>query len=508
MNITAEVSAPEDAAASTPRRLAGRAVRGGVLLLAARLAMQLFVWGVTLAVARILLPDDYGLMTMATVFLVLADLLADAGFGKALIHKDQLRPSDVASAFTMSLTLSVMLYGVLFVVAGPGEEFLALPGFTLLLRVLGLLVLLVPFRTIPLALLDRDLRMGQQAAAHVICSVVQSGMVLGLALAGAGYWALAAGAMTARVLEVAVLSYAARWRPSVVHPGPESWELLRFGMHASFASLLWFFYSNSDFAIVGKLAGATALGYYALAFQLISLPVQKLTANANQVAYPVFCRLRDDPVRLRDWYLRLTVLLGFVGMPVLAGMALVADDAFALVLGPRWQPAVLSFQLLSVVGILMVYGATFPPLFNALGRPDVSLRYTAACTILFPAGFTVGGVFWGVTGVCIVWLVLYPLIIGVLAVLTRRLTGVGPLTLLWAQRPILGATLFMTSVVLIVRWSLEGSDRPWLRLILCIVAGVAAYTGVLLALARSTVLADLRSLLRELRGERAGDRDE
>jgi O-antigen/teichoic acid export membrane protein len=271
-------------------------------------------------------------------------------------------------------------------------------------------------------------------------------------------------------------------------------------MHVSFASLLWYIYSNCDFAIVGKLFGEKSLGYYALAFQLISLPVQKLTANANQVVYPVFCRLRHDPERLRDWYLRLTVLLGFLGMPALAGMALVANDAFALVLGPKWQPAVLSFQLLSVVGILMVYGSTLPPMFNALGRPDVNLRYTAVCTLLYPVAFAICANYWGVTGVCVAWLVLYPILIGALATLTRRLTGVGPVALLWPQRQLVGAVLFMAFVVLGIRFLMQESERPWLRLIMCIVAGAAAYAGVLLAFARHTVLADLRALLRELRG--------
>jgi O-antigen/teichoic acid export membrane protein len=482
------------------RRLVGRAVRGGAVLMAARLAMQLFVWIVTLVVARILHPDDYGLMTLAMVFLVLADLLAEAGFGKALIHKDALHPGDVASAFTLSVAMAVVLYGLLFVVAAPAGEFLEAPGFPLLLRVLGLLVLLVPFRSIPLALLDRDLSLGRQAAAHVICSVVQSSLVLGLALTGAGYWALAAGAMTARVLEVFVLSYAAGWRPRLVWPTVEGWGLLRFGMHASGASLLWFVYSNSDFTVVGKLLGATALGYYALSFQLISLPVQKLTANVNQAVYPVFCRLQHDRARLRDWFLRLTVLLGFFGMPVLAGMALVADDAFTVILGERWLPAVRSFQLLSVVGVLMVYSHAFPPLFNALGRPDINLRYTAVCTLLFPAAFLLGGRLAGLEGVCLAWLFLYPVLVTVLVALTRALTGVGVLDLLRAQVPIVGAVLFMAGCVLAVHGAMnEFKAGP--RLVVSIVVGAAAYAGVLLLLARRTVLADLLLLVRQLRGK-------
>jgi O-antigen/teichoic acid export membrane protein len=309
--------------------------------------------------------------------------------------------------------------------------------------------------------------------------------------------------MAARVLEVLALLKASQWRPRLTPPWkhPASTRaLLTFGLHVSVTNLLWFLYSNSDFAIIGKLAGPVALGYYALAFQLISLPVQKLTANANQVAYPVYCRLQDDRPRLRTWYLRLTVLLGFLGMPALAGMALVAEDAFALVLGERWLPAVLPFQLLSVVGILMVYATSLPPLFNALGRPDINVRYTVACTLLYPAAFYAGGTWGGLVGICLAWLLLYPVVITCLVVLTRRLTGVGVVDLVGAQVPLVGAVLVMTGVVLAVRGGMAGTPWPWLRLLVSIVAGAAAYAGVLLALGRRTVLAEVAGIVRELRG--------
>jgi O-antigen/teichoic acid export membrane protein len=495
--------------------LAGRAVRGGAVLLATRLTMQVFVWAVSLLVARLLLPDDYGLMTAGMVFLGLADLLSEGGVGKALVQKRDLQPLDVARAFTFSLLLSLLLYAAIFAVAGPASRYLALPGFTLFLRVLALLVLLVPCRTVAGALLDRDLRLGKQAAVHVVFSAVQSGLVLGLAVAGAGYWALAAGAVVGRVLETALLLMMARWRPALAWPFARSAQgsselhgLMRFGMHVSLGSLLWFVYSNSDFAVVGAVLGVTSLGYYALAFQLISLPVQKLTVNVNQAVYPVFCRMQDDPARLRDWFLRLSVLLGFLGMPALVGMALVAPDAFALVLGRRWLPAVLPFQLLSLVGVLMVYSHALPPLLNALGRPDVNLRYTAACTVLFPLAFVVGGWLGGVTGVCLAWLVLYPVLVGLLVGLTRRVTGVGLLALARPQLPLVGAVAFMTVCVLAVRWVLGDDHLPgdfpatawaWLRLLASVVVGGAAYAGVLLTLARRTVLADLLALVRKLR---------
>ena len=489
----------------SPAELRRRAVRGGLILLTTRLTTQVFVWAVTLVVARLLRPYDYGLMTSGMLLVGLADLLAEAGMGKALIQKDDLRPSDLAEGFTLTLLVSAALYGLLFGIAGPAAEYLQTPEFRDFLRVLGVLLLLAPFRTIPLALLDRGLRLGKQSTVHVACAVVQSVVVLGLALAGQGYWSLAAGVLAARMLEVLALAYFAGWRPRLALPyGRRSVGLLVFGLHVSLGSLLWFVYTNSDYAVVGKLAGPVALGYYAFAFQLISMPVQKLTANVNQVAYPVFCRLQHDPGRVRDWYLRLTVLLGFIGMPVLAGIALVAEDAFAVVLGEKWLDAVVPFQLLSGAGILMIFSASLPPLLNALGRPDINLKFTAACTLFLPAGFVAFGTQYGLKGVCAVWLVVYPLLVAGLVVFTRELTGIRLADLLRAQAPVLCGLAFMALVVRGLRWQMADLGPGWLRLVSCIGAGAVAYGIFMVLLARGTVLTDVRKLLREVRGQEKG----
>src|SRR5262249_58597916 len=116
------------------------------------------------------------------------------------------------------------------------------------------------------------------------------------------------------------------------------------------------------------------------------MPVDRLTSSVNQVAYPVFSRLQAHPEQLRDWYLRLTVMLGAFGVPALVGLALVADDAFLIVLGEKWLPAVPYFRLLSLAGVVKIYSYSLPPLLNALGRPDLNFRYTLACAIVFPAG--------------------------------------------------------------------------------------------------------------------------
>jgi teichuronic acid exporter len=514
----APANAPAPAAET--QHIRRRSIRGGSLFMAVRLGMQLVQWGTTFVVASLLSPKDYGINTAAMVLLDFADLLAAAGMGRALVHKRDLSRSDQTQAFTVCLLLAGLLYVALWFAADLVGADLGIADFPLFVRVLALVVWLVPISSVANALLERDLALGKQSAVHAVMVVLQSALVLGLACSGFNYWALGAGMIVARVVQAGLAWYASKWRPGLAWPTAEAWKLLKYGITVSLGSMLWFVYSNADFAAVLKVLGTVPLGIYSFAFQLISLPVQKLTANVNQVAFVAFCRLQDDLPRLRSWYLRLTVLLSVIAVPALTGLALVADDAIPLLLGERWRGAVLSFQLLSPVGAMMVVAATVPPLILALGRPEIILRYTAVCAIVYPPAFYgaallgerlspqlfgEGFVLGGLVGVCLVWLTVYPLLAGCLIHFTRSITGVSLFDIIRVHRQILVGDAAMIAAVLAVRLLL-----PWdswesqtlataARLIASIVIGAATYTTWILTFARSTVVADVVALLREIR---------
>src|SRR5262249_7612795 len=163
------------------------------------------------------------------------------------------------------------------------------------------------------------------------------------ALAGYGVWSLAWGMLCGRVIETLLLWYFSGWCPALEWPSFQGRHLLGYGLTISLASLIWFVYRAADSAVVSALLGPAMLGYYSIAFQLISLPVEKLTANINQVAFTTYCKLHDDHVRMRRWFSRQVVLLSLIAMPALAGLALVADVAIPLLLGTKWHEAVLPF---------------------------------------------------------------------------------------------------------------------------------------------------------------------
>ncbi len=324
--------------------------------------------------------------------------------------------------FTLNVILAIAIYVCLFFLAEPlavhGFKAFKSPTLPAFLRVLSLHVLLAPFMAVPLALLDRNLSMGKQSAIHVSTAIFQSGLVLVLAIAGLGYWSLAIGSLARRFVEVLCYIVGSGWRPRLAPLSYRVRGLVKFGIHISLGTFLWYLYSNLDYAFVARFAGEIQVGFYALAFQLISLPAEKITANINKLAYPMFCRLQNDPVRLHDWFVRLLVLVGFIGMPVIVGMALAAPDGLVIVSGDKWADAVLPFQILSLSGLFRIYSGMFPMVFNAMGRPDLNFKMSLVCVLVFPVcyyvgghlGFDQGGQEGAMLGICLVWMLCFPIV--------------------------------------------------------------------------------------------------
>lgn len=493
---------PSETTTDRPSNLKRTAARGGLILVGSRLATQVFTWAVTIQVSRLLDPIDYAVMTAGMVVIGFCDLLAEAGIGKALVFRHNLDDDEMNEAFTLSLILSTVIYGAVFATAHPIARLLNAPEAGAYLRVVALGLFLIPFKTVAQALVERRLKLVKQSYVNVVCMVFQSTLQIVAVWRGAGYWSFAVVALTGRLLELGMLMRGGGWTPRLRPLGRDAREIMVFGLHLVGTSLLWFSYSNADFLIVGAVAGSMMLGYYGLAFQLITIPVQKLTSSFNQISYPIFCRMRHDRERVRSWYLRLLALLGLFGEPAMIGMALVARDSFHLILGEKWLPAVPAFQVMSLAGAVMVLSCSLPPVFTALGRPDVNLRYTAVCALILPASFFGAAKLWGMLGVCLVWSTLYPLIVLGLIHFGSPISGFGVRDVARSLRPVFAGTAVM-SVAVLGAHALIGDAWPVAaRLVADIAVGAASYAFYHWFVDRS-VVEDLLVVMREVRGSTA-----
>ncbi len=476
------------------------ATRGAAAVVVSRLAVQVLTVAVTFLVARLLSPYDYAVITCSAVFVILADTLALAGIGPALVQKAHLDEGDLEEGFTLSLGLSVVFTAALFASSRPLAVYFGYPELTAVVRLCSLQLLLSPFRTVPVALLERRMQLGRHSAIFTASMIVQSAVNVGLALAGFGYWSLAVSSCVARVLDTAAYAWLSGWVPRLRLPGASGRGLLRFGLNVTGSALLWQAYTQADFAVAAKVAGPRSLGYYGLAFQIISMPSSRIAVSFSQAAYAVFCRLQDRHDQVRDWYLRLVALMGAIALPVYAGMALVADDGVRVVLGEKWAPAVVPLQLLCVPGYALFLMLTLHPVMNALGRSDLPAKYNAVFTLTMPAAFLLLGRRYGLVGICSAWAVCYPVISLALVRLSRPVLGFGPAELARAHVPACASAAVMVAAVLAVQRALPGADRAPLRLALAVGIGAVVYAGAIWVTARGTVIRDFRVLLKTLRG--------
>lgn len=483
---------------SSSQQLAQRILRGGLVVMLAKIVIQIMQWAVTLVVARLLLPRDYGVMAIAAILTELAGILATAGFGNALVQRAEVTQKIIAQVFTMSLIFSLLLYAGLWLAIPTMAQYAGSPEHIFFFRVICLSVLCVPIYTVCNAILERDLRLTSLAKSAGVAGLLQSAVVVASALAGAGVWSLGIGALSGGLVRTGLTWWQSRWRPALAWPDADGFQLARYGFTIASTSMLWFAYSNADKALITLLLGPVSLGLYAFAFQFVTMPVDKIGSEVNKMAFVVYCRLQSERDRLREWYLRLVSALFALMAPALIGAALISDEGIPLLLGDKWQQLVLPFQILAPVGALMMIATTVPPLLNALGRPDIPFKYVAVCSTIYPFAFLIAAKLNGLIGICFAWLILYPVQTLALIHASRHLTGVSASAMIGRLGPFLKALVAMIIAVLLVRSGLS-ELRPSARIAACVACGALVYgAAVYIFVGREAISRTIR-LVRELK---------
>lgn len=442
-----------------------------------KLGAQLITWGITLVVMRLLTPEDYGLLAMASVFFAFMLMLSEAGLTPALIQKQDLDETSLRSVFAIVIMVNIGLLLVLNLLAPLIAAFFDEERLVSILRVLSLHFLLGIFSKLPVVRLYRQLKFKSLSLIHLVTAIAGSILTLLLAFAQFGVWALVLGNLLASILNVVALNIAA---PSHLLPRfslAGMRDLLSFGGNITLSRLLWFFFTQVDVLIVGKLLGKEMLGFYSVSMQLASLPVQRISAIINQVAFPVFSRIQGNREQFRSFVLKAIRLLSLIAFPVLWGISSVANEVVLLFLGQKWHSAILPLQLLALMMPLRMIVNFLPSAIDALGRPDIGVKNVFLASIVMPIAFLIGSQ-WGIVGIALAWVTVYPL---VLIINIHRMFKVVELRLrdFWyVITPAMSSGMGMYLAVWITDISIADNINQWAKLLMMIAAGGAAYGGL------------------------------
>lgn len=442
---------------------------------------QIITWGITLVVIRLLTPEDYGLLAMATVFLAFMLMLSEAGLTPALIQKQDLDETSLRSVFAIVIIVNVGLLILLNLLAPLIAAFFDEERLIAVLRVLSLQFLIVIFATLPNVQLYRELKFKKLSLIHLAASISGSILTLILAFSQYGVWALVLGSLFTSIFNVVSLNVVAPFylRPRFSLNGMRT--LLSFGGNITLSRLLWFFFTQVDVIIVGKLLGKEMLGFYSVAMQLASLPVQRISVIVNQVAFPVFSKIQNDREQLRKFVLKAVRLLSLVAFPVLWGISSVANEMVLLFLGLKWQSAILPLQLLALMMPFRMLAYFLPSATDSLGRPDISMKNVFLASIVMPIALLIGSQ-WGIVGVSVAWVTAYPIILFINYHRSLRVIELRLKDLLFAIRSTVISAVGMYLTVWLMSSLLGSEINQMAKLLIMIVTGVLVYGGFTLIL--------------------------
>ncbi|HET9251416.1 MAG TPA: lipopolysaccharide biosynthesis protein [Candidatus Eisenbacteria bacterium] len=456
---------------------------------------QALSWISTVVVARILSPGDFGIIGMTATYMALVTVLSEFGLGFAVINRRVVSSLQLAQLQTTCVFLGIAGLLVSFVMATPLALFFRVPELTWVMMAMGTSFLVSSFRTVPGALLQRDLEFRTLAWIEGLQAVVQAVIVVALAILGFRYWSLVLG----MVLGAGAAAIAA----SAVRPCGFAWpkrsiigDALGYGRQILGGQLAWYVVSSADLLVVGRLLGASATGVYTMAFTIASTPVEKITALVGRVAFPLFSHVRNDLPAMRRYFLLLTEGLALAGMPLAIGLALTADRFVPVVLGQKWLDAVVPLAILALLATIRSFTPMITHVLNAVGRQRFAMYNGFLMAGVGPIAFVVGAKLWGLPGVAVGWLAV--MAVSLPFVTWATLSGIQlPFrTYLGALGPAASACAIMTAAVLAARFGLAGAGLSLTAAFLTeVAAGAIAYLGAVFLFHRHRI-ESIRSVLR------------
>lgn len=302
-----------------------------------------FVLG--LIIARMLMPEDYGVIAMMAIFMAIAQSFVDSGFGNALIRKIDRTEVDCSTAFYFNTAIGLLFYGVLFCSAPYIADFYNMPALTDVCRVYSLIIFINSWGIVPRALRSIAVDFKSQAYASVFSSIVSGLIGLLLAYQGFGVWALVWQAVLGAFFSVSMIWVLARWMPLWSYSWSSFRAMFSYGSKLLASGLLHTVYLHMSTLVIGKFYTPTDLGHYDRGYQLASFPSLKFSGILRSVTFPILAKLQQDNTRLIQAYHKYMAMMSMIIFFLMTLLAVTAKPLVLILLTEKWVGAVAFLQV-------------------------------------------------------------------------------------------------------------------------------------------------------------------
>lgn len=425
----------------------------------------------TLIIARIVQPSDYGLIAMVGIFLALAQTFIDSGFSNALIQKQERTETDYSTVFYFNIVVGIIIYIFLFLGAPLIAKFYNEPELIKITRVIGLILIISSFSVVQRTRLIIDLDFKGQAVASIL-SVTISGLVcIYLAFLNWGVWALITQILLNNLLSTILLCILAKWYPARTFSIASFKKLFSYGSKLLLSGLLHTIYVNLYSIVIGKRFSATDLGFYNRAYTIAYFPSNNISNIIIKAIFPIQCRIQHDNDELKRTFLQHINMSTFLVFPLMIGLCVLAKPFILSILTDKWLGAVPLLQILCIAYMWDTVMAINMNILKVKGRTDYVfksevIKKIVAVIILFVT------MPWGIKTMCI-GLIFYSFFdIIIISFYTKKVIG----CTLWKQfKVVIPPLLLSLSMGLIIYLTISVFSNSLIQLFVGVIVGVISY---------------------------------
>lgn len=445
--------------------LASKALKAGAWYSVIRFTSQVLSWFFTIYTARLLSPEVFGLMAMASIFTMQMDRFSEMGFGVAIVQRKEVHPQELASIFWFLFLAGCCFAGLTLLLVYPTVWVFHEPRIKYVTALISPLFIIGAIGVVPLSIMKREFRFRAVGTIDFAAMLSSSLVTIWMALQGSGVYSLVVGLMVLRGIKSVLIFYVSGWRPQLIFSFTMIKPYLSFGVQVIMSGVLLRSLESLDKIIIGRFFSSSLLGVYGYAMSLAALPTEKIWPVFNEVLLTTLSKMQDDLEGVKNVALSTLKYFLYIITPILVGGSVFAEEIIVGILGLKWQAAVPYFSTFCISQLFFLIGVYFTVMNNSQGKPHRNLKYnflsaiTILCAVYFCARM-------GESYILLPWLVILPTLVCAWVWVNIRLHGLSfqkyILTLVHGVVPGVAVVLFLWFAKINFSSLWQGANLLWL----------------------------------------------
>jgi len=460
-----------------------------------QIGTQIVSFGFGIILARILLPTEFGILAMVTVFTGFAEVFKDLGFGAAIIQKKEISEDDLSTSFWLNISVGIVLFSIFYISSGYIANFYENDIIGDITRVVAINFIISSIAVVHQSLVLKNLNFKFRAKLNISAILISSIVGIIIALYGYGVWSLVYMTLIKNLFLTFSYWILIKWKPKFVFCKKSLNSLFKFGSIVTANSFLGYLNRNADNLIIGKILGDNSLGIYTRVYSIMLLPIRNISNGFKTALFPSLSKIQDNKAEIKRLYLKSTKLVAYVTFPLMFGLSSVSKQFVPILYGNNWLEMIPILQVLSIFGAfqsLMTFNGT---IFYSLGKPKYELIIFLVTTPIIILSFYIGIRINGLLGLVYCYTLTSILLMGYKLHYVKKLIEIKYLEFISnIFYPLLFSSIMYVSIYLLQKYVINFFSPFWIQIVVLSIVGCLLYSSFIYLFAKPFLFETIRSI--------------